>query len=127
MMNRIEYTGENMAEPMRDPKNLQAQIEEFQRTQRQLSLIASQHQQMLMQLEELKLAQEYLKDTKAESAIFKAVGNLLVQTEKKSANKEIDERLEVFDVRERSLKKQEDTVRERLDKMRKELEKAASS
>lgn len=116
-----------MAEPLRDPKGLQAQVEEFQKTQRQLSLIASQRQQMLMQIEEMRMAQEYLKGTKTESEIYKAVGNLLIQSDKKSANKEIDDRLEVFEVREKTLKKQEDTLREKMDKMRKEIEKVALS
>ena len=115
-----------MAEPLRDPKKLQAQVEEFQRTQRQLSILASQRQQMLMQIEEMKMAQEYLDDVKSDGAIYKAIGNLLVETDKKSAKKEVSERVDLFELREKTLKKQEDDIRARFDKMRAELEKATA-
>lgn len=81
---------------------------------------------MLMQIEELKMAQEYLKGAKADAQIYKAIGNLMVQTNKKEADKEITNRIETFEVREKSMQKQEDTVRANLEKMRAELEKAAS-
>ncbi|MFH0926952.1 MAG: prefoldin subunit beta [Candidatus Micrarchaeota archaeon] len=115
-----------MAEPLRDPKELQAQVESFQRMQRQVSIIASQRQQMLMQIEELKMAQEYLSGAKADAQIYKAIGNILVQTDKKGADKEIGERIEVFEVREKALKKQEEGGRQKLDGMRAEIEKVVS-
>ena len=116
-----------MTEPLRDPKKLQAQVEEFQRTQRHLSILASQRQQMLMQVEEMKMAQEYLEGSKEGGVIYKAIGNLLVETDKKSAKKEVDERIGVFELRENTLKKQEDDVHQKLEKMRKELERATAS
>ena len=116
-----------MAEPLRDPKNIQAQVEQFQRSQRQFSLLASQRQQMLMQIEELKLAQEYLKDSKEGAGIYKAIGNLLVETGTKEAKKELADRIEVFELREKTLKKQEEAMHTQLEGMRKELEKAVSS
>jgi len=115
-----------MVEPLRDPKKLQAQVEQFQRMQRQVSLLASQRQQMLMQIEELKMAREYLDGSKEGAQIYKAVGNLLVETDKKGAGKEIVERMEVFEVREKALKKQENSSRQKLEGMRAELEKAVA-
>ena len=115
-----------MAEALRDPKDLQAEVEEFQRTYRQLSAISTQRQQIIIQIEELKMAQDYLKKTKESEVIFKAVGNLLIQSEKKGASKEIDDKLELFELREKTMKKQEDSTREKLESMRKKLEAATS-
>ncbi len=115
-----------MVEPLRNPKDLQAEVEEFQKTYRQLSTIATQRQQVIMQIEELKQASDYLKKSKDDTTIFKAVGNLLVQTQKKDANKEVDDRLELFELREKTMKKQEDSTREKLEDMRKKLEKATT-
>ncbi|PIT84251.1 prefoldin subunit beta [Candidatus Micrarchaeota archaeon CG10_big_fil_rev_8_21_14_0_10_45_29] len=111
-----------MAEPIRDPKKLQAQVEEFQTLQRQAQVLGMQNQQMQMQIEELNLAQEALKD--ATGKVYAAIGNLLVETEKSKAKKDLTEKIEVFEVRKKALAKQETQIKEKLESLRKELEKA---
>ena len=111
-----------MAEPIRDPKKLQQQLEEFQSLQRQLQFITVQRQQVAMQVEELKMAQEALKD--ASGTVYRAVGNLLVETTKSEANKDLSEKIETFGVRAGTMAQQEEKMRSRSDELREELEKA---
>jgi len=111
-----------MAEPIRDPKKLQAQVEEFQALQRQSQVLGMQNQQVQMQIEELNLAQEALKE--ASGKIYAAIGNLLVETEKNKAKKDLAEKIEVFGVRQKTLSKQEAQIREKLETLRTELEKS---
>ncbi len=110
-----------MAEPIRDPKKLQAQLDEFQSTQRQLQMIGVQRQQLMLQVEELKMAQEALKD--ASGTVYKAIGNLLIETSKSGAGKDLAEKIETFEVRSGTLAKQEEKLRARSDSLRSELEK----
>ena len=111
-----------MAEPMRNPGKLQEQINEFQNLQRQLQMIAIQHQQVQMQIEELKGAKEALLEAKGD--VYMAVGNLIIQSTKAEAQKDVEEKIEVFGVRNSTLAKQEEKMRTRLDELRGELEKA---
>ncbi|MDE1798011.1 MAG: prefoldin subunit beta [Candidatus Micrarchaeota archaeon] len=110
-----------MAEPIRDPKKLQQSLDEFQSLQRQLQFFTVQRQQVAMQVEELKAAQDALKD--ASGVVYKAVGNLLIETSKSEANKDLSEKIETFEVRAGTMAKQEEKMRARSDALREELEK----
>ncbi|MFA5108062.1 MAG: prefoldin subunit beta [Candidatus Micrarchaeia archaeon] len=110
-----------MAEPIRDPKRLQSQVQEFQKMQRQMQILGIQRQQMQMQIEELTMAQEALKGAKGE--VYQAVGNLLVPTDVAKAKKDIDEKLEIFDVRQKTIAKQEEQMKSKFDSLRSVLEK----
>lgn len=113
-----------MAEPIRDPKKLQMQVEQIQNVQRQMQVLGMQKQQVQMQIEELKLAKEALKD--AGGDIYRAAGNLLIQTDKAKAKKEVDERIEVFEVRQKTIAKQEEKAKEMFESLRKEIEKGTA-
>lgn len=111
----------NMTEPIRDPKKLQQEIIQFQDLQRKMQVYEAQSQQMQMQIEELKLAQDAVKSSSGK--VYKAIGTMLVETKKDDAKKELVEKIEVMEVRLKTLKKQEDKTKEELDKLRGELEK----
>lgn len=112
-----------MTEPIRDPKQMQAAIEEYQGTQRQLQLIMIQKQQLAVQMEEMKNAQDELKTSTG--GIFQMVGNLMIETTKEAAKKDIIEKLEASEVRTATLGKQEEKLRTKLTDLRRELEKAS--
>ncbi len=112
-----------MAEPIRDPKQMQAAIDEYQGIQRQMQLVMMQRQQMEVQLEEMKNAQEELKTSSG--GIYQLIGNLMIETNKEAAKKDLAEKIETVTVRTASLAKQEDKTRARLLDLRRELEKAS--
>ena len=114
-----------MAEPVRDPKKLQSQVDEFQNLQRQLQMVSMQRQQVQMQIEEMNMATEELKT--ASGKVFRAIGNLLIETSVAAAKKEMTEKLETFEVRNGSLGKQEEKLRARSEELRAYLEKALAA
>jgi len=114
-----------MAEPVRDPAKLQGQLEEFQNTQRTLQMYSMQRQQLSMQLEEMKMAQEALKE--APGKVYKAIGNLLIETTAAAAKKDLSEKIETYEVRAASMAKQEEKARAKAEELRVELEKMVGS
>jgi len=111
-----------MADPIRDPKQIQAALEEFQQLQRQLQMVLMQRQQMAVQMEEMKNANDELK--KASGTVYRLVGSLMIESSKEDAKKDVTERLETYEVRNATMQKQEERMRARLDGLRGELEKA---
>ncbi|MEM2138332.1 MAG: prefoldin subunit beta [Candidatus Anstonellaceae archaeon] len=111
-----------MAEPLRNPSELQKQLSEFQQLQQQLQTLANQKQQLIFQVEEIKLAEESL--GKTEKAVYRSIGPLLVETTKSDASADLKEKKELFEMRVSVLQKQEDKLRPRFDELRASLEKA---
>lgn len=112
-----------VAEPLRNPDELQKQLGEFQELQRQLQFTSGQKQQLQLQVEELKMAEEEL--SKAEKGgIYRAVGPLLLETTKTEANADLKGKKELFELRINVLAKQEEKLRPRFDELRAVLEKA---
>ena len=114
-----------MAEPIRDPQKLQSQVDDFQNLQRQLQMVSMQRQQVQMQIEEMKMASEELKT--ASGKVYRAIGNLLIETTVAGAKKEMTDKLETFEVRNTSLGKQEEKLRTRSEELRAYLEKALAT
>ena len=111
-----------MAEPLRDSNALQKQLSEFQDVQRQLQIIAAQRQQMIIQLEEVKMADEEL--AKSDKGIYRSVGPLLLETTKADAQADLKEKKELFDMRLSVLEKQEAKFKPRFNELREILETA---
>lgn len=113
-----------MAEPLRDPKEIQAALDEFQSLQRQLQIVLMQRQQLAVQTEEIKGAQDELGT--ATGDIYMLAGGLMMGTTKEAAKKDLADKLETAEVRSAAMQKQEDRIRSRLTSLRADLEKAAS-
>ncbi|MCX8163341.1 MAG: prefoldin subunit [Candidatus Micrarchaeota archaeon] len=109
-----------MAEAIRDPLKLQAQVNEFQRLGQQLQILDAQEQQLNFLIDELKQAQEELK--KSSGAIYKAAGHLLIEIDKKSATEEVIEKLELYQNRLKSLQKQRDSMKQKFNELRQTIE-----
>lgn len=114
-----------MADPLRDPKQIQAALEEFQQLQRQLQMVLMQRQQMAVQMEEMKNATEELKKTSG--TVYRLVGTLMIESSKDDAKKDVAEKLETFEVRNGTMQKQEERMRARLEGLRADLEKAMAA
>ena len=115
-----------MAEPLRDPQTLQQQLTEFQELQRQYQFMVSQRQQLSMQVEEIKMAEEELGKTEKGGSIYQAIGGLLMETTKADASSTLKERKELFETRIIVLTKQEEKIRPKLEDLRNKLEAALS-
>jgi len=102
----------------------QAKIAEFEKNRAQLMNVSAQKQQMQMQSMALKQALDELTKTK-EKKVFKAVGNILIQQETTVVKKELKEKQESLDLRLKTVQKQEDSLMNKLNKIKSDIEKPA--
>ena len=115
-----------MAEPLRDPQALQKQLNDFQELQRQAQFVIAQRQQLSLQVEEIKMAQDELGKAEKGGTIYQAIGPLMVETTKTDASSTLKERRELFEARITVLAKQEEKIRPQLEELRAKLEAALS-
>jgi len=111
-----------MAEPLRNADELQKNLAEFQDLQRQLQMVSGQKQQLIMQVEEIKMAESEL--VKSDKTVYRYVGPLLIETTKTDAGADLKDKRELFEMRVSVLDKQETKMRPKYDELRNELEKA---
>lgn len=91
---------------------LQNQITQFQQVQQQLQAVTTQKMQYDAQKRELARTLEEL--TASTGAVYKSSGSLLIKVEDKEALKgELEESVEMMDVRISSLERQESSLKER--------------
>jgi prefoldin beta subunit len=112
-----------MAEQLRNADELQKKLAEFQDLQRQLQMVSSQKQQLILQSEEIKMAEGELAKVE-KGGVYRFIGPILVETSKADATSDLKDRRELFEMRVSVLEKQETKMRPKYDELRGELEKA---
>jgi len=98
-------------------------IQDFERGRVQLGAIEAQSQQLTVQGQVLGEALKELKATK-EKKVFKAVGNILILTDVKKVEKDLKDQKESADLRAKTVKRQEDAMLDKLNKLKVEIESA---
>ena len=111
-----------MAEELRNADELQKNLVEFQDLQRQLQMVSGQKQQLIMQVEEIKMAEGEL--VKSDKTVYRFIGPLLIETTKTDASADLKDKRELFEMRVSVLDKQETKMRPKYDELRNSLEKA---
>ncbi|MFH1424173.1 MAG: prefoldin subunit beta [archaeon] len=92
---------------------IQQKIMEFQEAQQQARMVMTQKYQIEIQLREVQNALgELEKLEKAE--VHKAVGQILIKTDKASMTKELKDKEETLGVRLKTIEKQEDKLKEKM-------------
>ena len=99
----------------------QGKINEFRRSRQQLLNISSQKQQMQFQASAMQSALAEIKESKPKT-VYKAVGNILIEKDAKTVEKELKDAKEGIDVRVEALQKQEDSLVNRLNKLKSQIE-----
>ena len=96
-------------------------IQEFEKGRVQLAVIENQMQNLQVQTKALEEALDELKGSKEEK-VYKAVGSILILSDSKKVEKELKEQKETIDLRIKSVKKQEDAMMDKLNKLKVEIE-----
>ncbi|MBU0666363.1 MAG: prefoldin subunit beta [Nanoarchaeota archaeon] len=96
----------------------QQNIEQLQLLEQNLQNFLMQKQQFQTQLAELESAEKELEKTEES---FKIIGNIMVSVDKKELQKDIKSKKELIELRLKSLEKQEDKVKQRVDELQKEV------
>ncbi|MFA5931353.1 MAG: prefoldin subunit [archaeon] len=104
-----------------DEGEQRAMILEFEKNRQMLMGITQQKQQITMQLEMMTASLEELAKTK-EKTVYKVVGNVLFQKDAKEMEKELKEKKDVYELRLKTVEKQEDTLVKKLNSIRAKIE-----
>jgi len=104
------------------PAEAQQLIVQMQAFQQQYQTLNIQREALSLQKIETEKALEELKKAKDKEEVFKIVGPVLVKSTKSELVKELGEKKETGELRLKSLEKQEERIREKLEEIQKKLE-----
>lgn len=104
-------------------ENIQQSLMEFERNRNQLLGVSAQKQQLQVQSQTLKLTLEELEKT-TQKQVYKTVGNIMILSDTVKVKKEVKERKESADLRLKTLQKQEESLINKLNKLKGEIEAA---
>ena len=104
------------------PPQIQNMLAQLQQLQQQLQMVVTQKAHLENSLKETESAIQEIEKVSEDTPIFKAVGTILVKTNKNDVLKELKEKKDTFEVRIRALERQEERLRERIQEMQKKIQ-----
>lgn len=111
-----------MPEQIQLPPQAQQILMQMQTFQQQLQNVLLQKETMHMQGIELESAKAELEKISEKEEVYKVVGPLLVKGTKTDLKKEIGEKLEMIELRTKTMEKQEEKLKERLKESQQKLQ-----
>ena len=111
-----------MGEEVELPPQVQEQLVRLQQLQQTLQSVATQKQQLELELNETDKAIAELEKSTDETPVYKSVGSILVKSNRQNLLTELKERKELLTTRVTVLGKQEDRTRERLKEAQEKLQ-----
>ncbi|MET1123940.1 MAG: prefoldin subunit beta [Archaeoglobaceae archaeon] len=103
------------------PPAVQNLVAQLQQLQQQLQAVVTQRVNVESMLRETEQAIEELEKSDAEY-VYKAVGSVLVKASKEEVLKELKEKKETYEIRIKTLQRQEEKLRERFAETQKKLQ-----
>ncbi len=103
------------------PPQVQNMIAQLQQLQQQLQMVVTQKVQLENSLKETENAIQEVEKVSDDTPIFKTVGTILVKTSKEDILKELKEKKDTFEIRIRTLERQEEKLKERLQDLQKKI------
>ena len=94
---------------------------DFERNRQMLASVSQQRQQMSIQVEVIKASLEEIKETK-EKTVMKIIGNIMISKTVEEMKKELKEQQESFELRVKTLDKQEETIMKKLNSIKSQVE-----
>lgn len=105
------------------PEQLQKQILSHQQLQQQGEMVANQRAQVEMNMRELKQTVMELEKLADKETLYRSIGAVMLKVKSKAELQEkLNEELETNELRIKSLKGQEDIVKEQLQKLQKQIQ-----
>jgi len=108
------------------PPNIQQQLLRLQQLQQSLAVLLSEKQRLEAEVAEVNAALEEVNKLDDNATVFKAVGPVLVQTNKQKMVTELTERKELADTRLKVLERQEARARSQIESLQKEVQRLLS-
>jgi prefoldin beta subunit len=106
------------------PPQIKNQLAQLQQIQQQAQAIAVQKNQVEINLKETELALEELEKLEPDAVIYRAVGDLLVKSERDKTKESLKEKKDTLDLRLQTLARQEERVQKRFQQLQEQLKQA---
>jgi len=100
-------------------ENLAKKIQELQIIEQTVQSLMIQRQTFQLELNEMLSAIEELESAKDE--VYKIVGQIMIKSKKETLEKDLREKKSLLEMRVKSIEKQEDSLKEKLEKLREEV------
>jgi prefoldin beta subunit len=109
------------------PKQLQDKLNRYQQMTQQLQIVAAQLQQVQQQMAEATVTSEELGKLEGDTVVYRSTGALLIRVRDLDAlKKEVGDRKEELEVKERSYSRHEQSLRKTVEELKNELNAALS-
>ena len=110
------------------PPELQEKFVQFEQMRRQLSMVSSQRMQLEGEFAEVEETLKAVDTLGNDAVIYKNAGNLLIKIDDlKGLKDELDEKKETVELRVKTLRTQEDRLKEKFDSLQEELSTAINT
>ena len=103
--------------------NAKKSLELIQMYEQSLQSLLSQKQNFSIQLSEFQSALSEIEKT---DKAYKIVGNIMIADDKEKIKKEVSDKKEMYEIRIKSIEKQEDKIREKISEAQKEVMKGVN-
>ena len=113
-----------MTEVLKIPAGAQEGFMKMQQMQQQIQQINYQKETLRFQKIEAEKALDEMKNINDDTEVFKAVGPILIKSNKSDLEKELKEKMETADIRIGKIEKEEETIKKELTNIQNELTKA---
>lgn len=104
------------------PPNVQHQIQQFQQMQQRYELLLQQRQQLELNLRDTERALEDLEKASEDTPVYKTVGAIMIRMKKEPLVTELKDTKETYEMRLKTLQRQEERVKTQLQEMQKNLQ-----
>jgi prefoldin beta subunit len=106
------------------PPQVKNQLAQLQQIQQQAQAIAVQKNQVEITLKETDLALEELEKLAADAVVYRAIGDLLIKTERDKTKESLKEKKDTLDLRMQTLARQEERTQKRFQQLQEQLKQA---
>jgi len=107
----------------RIPPELEQKVVKYQQLESQLAAVLTEKSSVMTELKEIDRAISTLNSITEDSSVYKNTGFVLVKVPRDSALKELQDRKEELEIRLKSLEKMEESLRNQMNELKKDIEK----
>ncbi len=106
------------------PPQIKNQLAQLQQIQQQAQAIAVQKNQVEISLKETDIALEELDKIDPDAVVYRAIGDLLIKTERDKTKESLKEKKDTLDLRLQTLARQEERAQKRFQQLQEQLKQA---
>ncbi len=106
------------------PPQIKNQLAQLQQIQQQAQAIAVQKNQVEISMKETDIALEELEKLDADAVVYRAIGDLLIRTQRDKTKESLKEKKDTLDLRLQTLARQEERAQKRFQQLQEQLKQA---